>query len=78
LKKGFKYWLAFAAIYIIWGTTYLAIKIGIEDFPPFIMASIRYFIAGVILLLICFFSERVRQAPAVMPAGKEIFSLHFC
>ena len=55
MKKGFKYWLAFAAIYIIWGTTYLAIKIGIEDFPPFIMASIRYFIAGVILLLICFF-----------------------
>jgi len=51
--QPFKYWLAFSAIYIIWGTTYLAIKIGIEDFPPFIMASIRYFIAGVILLVIC-------------------------
>jgi drug/metabolite transporter (DMT)-like permease len=51
--QGLKYWLAFGAIYIIWGTTYLAIKIGIEDFPPFIMASIRYFIAGVILLTIC-------------------------
>lgn len=53
LEKGFKYWLAFGAIYIIWGTTYLAIKIGIEDFPPFIMASIRYFIAGVLLLVFC-------------------------
>jgi len=52
-EKGLKYWLAFGAIYIIWGTTYLAIKIGIEDFPPFIMAAIRYLIAGVILLLIC-------------------------
>jgi drug/metabolite transporter (DMT)-like permease len=52
-EKGIKYWLAFGAIYIIWGTTYLAIKIGIEEFPPFIMAAIRYFIAGVILLLIC-------------------------
>jgi drug/metabolite transporter (DMT)-like permease len=51
--KGLMYWLAFGAIYIIWGTTYLAIKIGIEDFPPFIMAAIRYLIAGVILLLIC-------------------------
>ena len=53
LEKGIKYWLAFGAIYIIWGTTYLAIKIGIEDFPPFIMASIRYFIAGVLLLVFC-------------------------
>jgi drug/metabolite transporter (DMT)-like permease len=53
VEKGLKYWLAFGAIYIIWGTTYLAIKIGIEDFPPFIMAAIRYLIAGVILLLIC-------------------------
>jgi drug/metabolite transporter (DMT)-like permease len=51
--KGLMYWLAFGAIYIIWGTTYLAIKIGIEDFPPFIMAAIRYLIAGVILLTIC-------------------------
>ena len=34
VEKGLKYWLAFGAIYIIWGTTYLAIKIGIEDFPP--------------------------------------------
>lgn len=51
--KGLMYWLAFGTIYIIWGTTYLAIKIGIEEFPPFIMAAIRYLIAGVILLTIC-------------------------
>jgi drug/metabolite transporter (DMT)-like permease len=53
VEKGVRYWLSFAAIYIIWGTTYLAIKIGIEDIPPFILATIRYFIAGVVLLLIC-------------------------
>ena len=45
--------LAFAAIYIIWGTTYLAIKIGIREFPSFIMASIRYCLAGSILLGYC-------------------------
>ena len=50
LKTDIRLWLAFAAIYIIWGTTYLAIKIGIEDFPPFMMAAIRYLIAGVLLL----------------------------
>jgi drug/metabolite transporter (DMT)-like permease len=50
IKTDIRLWLAFAAIYIIWGTTYLAIKIGIEDFPPFMMAAIRYFIAGFLLL----------------------------
>lgn len=45
--------LSFAAVYIIWGTTYLAIKIGLEAMPPFIMVSLRYLIAGLALLLIC-------------------------
>jgi drug/metabolite transporter (DMT)-like permease len=53
LKKDLRLWLAFAAVYIIWGTTYLAIKIGIEFIPPYIMASLRYFIAGVLLLTFC-------------------------
>ncbi len=51
VSTDIRLWLAFAAIYIIWGTTYLAIKIGIEDFPPFMMAAIRYLIAGMLLLL---------------------------
>jgi drug/metabolite transporter (DMT)-like permease len=51
VKADIRLWLAFAAIYIIWGTTYLAIKIGIEDFPPFMMAAIRYLIAGFLLLV---------------------------
>ncbi|WP_285009857.1 EamA family transporter [Pedobacter faecalis] len=45
--------LAFAAVYIIWGTTYLAIKIGLEDFPPFLMAGFRYVVAGLLLAVIC-------------------------
>ena len=42
--------LSFLAIYVIWGTTYLAILIGLTGFPPFMMASIRFIIAGVILV----------------------------
>ena len=45
--------LAFAAVYIIWGTTYLAIKIGVAEMPPFLMASCRYLIAGFIMLTYC-------------------------
>lgn len=40
---------AFAAIYLIWGSTYLAIMIAIRDIPPLLMAGIRFLIAGVLL-----------------------------
>jgi len=38
--------------YFIWGSTYLAIRFGIESFPPFLMAGIRFTIAGVILYIV--------------------------
>ena len=41
--------LAFAAVYIIWGSTYLAIKYAIETLPTFLMAGLRFTIAGLIL-----------------------------
>ncbi len=43
-------YLALAAICIIWGTTYTAIKIAVKDFPPFLMVGIRQSIAGLLLL----------------------------
>jgi drug/metabolite transporter (DMT)-like permease len=42
--------LAFAAIYIVWGSTYLAIRYTVETIPPLVAASIRHTIAGSILL----------------------------
>jgi drug/metabolite transporter (DMT)-like permease len=41
--------LAFAAVYIIWGSTYLAIRYAIETLPPFLMAGTRFLLAGTIL-----------------------------
>jgi drug/metabolite transporter (DMT)-like permease len=40
---------AFAAIYLIWGSTYLGIRLAVETIPPFSMAGARAFVAGVIL-----------------------------
>lgn len=40
---------AFFAIYLIWGTTYVAIIFGLKGFPPFILSAIRFFTAGVLL-----------------------------
>ncbi|MGK9368834.1 EamA family transporter [Melioribacter sp. Ez-97] len=45
-------YLAWAAICLIWGTTYLAIRIGVEDLPPLLFAGFRWFLAGPILFLI--------------------------
>lgn len=40
---------AFAAVYVIWGSTYLAIRIAIETLPPFLMAGVRFLVAGALL-----------------------------
>jgi drug/metabolite transporter (DMT)-like permease len=44
--------VAFASVYLIWGSTYLAIRVGVQTIPPFTLASVRFFLAGGILLLI--------------------------
>src|SRR5215475_4378039 len=42
---------AFAAIYIVWGSSFLAIRVGLETIPPFLLAAIRFTTAGVLLYL---------------------------
>ncbi len=42
---------AFAAVYLIWGSTYLAIRFAVSTLPPFLMASTRFLIAGGILYI---------------------------
>jgi drug/metabolite transporter (DMT)-like permease len=44
-----KLWLALATIYVIWGSTYLAIRVAVETLPPFLMAGVRFLVAGGIL-----------------------------
>lgn len=41
---------AFAAVYIIWGSTYLAIRFAIETLPPFFMSGVRFLIAGLVMI----------------------------
>ena len=40
---------AFAIIYFVWGSTFLAIRIGVREVPPFLLAAIRFLVAGLIL-----------------------------
>lgn len=54
MNRGFSHQflviISFLALYLIWGTTYMAIVIGLESFPPFLMAALRFVIAGTILI----------------------------
>ena len=52
---------AFAAIYVIWGSTYLGIRFAIETIPPFLLSGVRFGLAGLIMLAVA----RVRREPGV-------------
>jgi drug/metabolite transporter (DMT)-like permease len=42
---------AFAIIYFVWGSTFLAIRVGVREVPPFLFAAMRFFVAGLVLSL---------------------------
>jgi len=46
---AWKLLLAFAIIYLVWGSTYLAIRIGVREIPPFLMAGLRFTVAGLVI-----------------------------
>jgi drug/metabolite transporter (DMT)-like permease len=41
--------LAFAIIYVLWGSTYLAVRVGVREVPPFLLAAMRFLVAGLVL-----------------------------
>src|SRR5207247_3036163 len=42
-------WLALGIVYVVWGSTYLAIAIAVQTLPPFLYAGLRFLLAGLIL-----------------------------
>ena len=68
--------LAFAAIYILWGSTYLGIRLAIETLPPFLMAATRFIIAGAILFSWAVFNgHQLRPALSQWPKAFIIGAL---
>ena len=55
---------AFAAVYIVWGSTYLAIRFAVETIPPFAMASARFLVSGTLLFLWTVVRDGVRPTRA--------------
>ncbi len=52
--ENYKAYTAWVTICVVWGTTYLAIKIGVTDLPPFLFAGFRWLIAGPLFFLVLF------------------------
>src|SRR5216684_5025126 len=60
---SWKILLAFSIIYFVWGSTFLAIRIGVHEVPPFLLASLRFFTAGLVL----YAWLRLKGTPAPSP-----------
>jgi len=48
-RPAWKTLLAFAIIYFVWGSTFLAIRVGVHEVPPFLFAAMRFLVAGAVL-----------------------------
>src|SRR5258705_8053641 len=48
-RPTWKTLLAFAIIYFVWGSTFLAIRVGVREVPPFLLAAMRFVVAGLVL-----------------------------
>jgi drug/metabolite transporter (DMT)-like permease len=63
--RAWKVLLAFAIIYFVWGSTFLAIRVGVREVPPFLLAGMRFFAAGIVL----YAWMRAKGTPS--PTGRE-------
>src|SRR5215813_13511825 len=54
----FRVALAFALVYVLWGSTYLAMRVAVRDVEPFVIGATRYLISGPIMLAVCALTGR--------------------
>src|SRR5215472_13189820 len=59
---------AFGIIYFVWGSTYLAVRVGVREVPPFLLAALRFLIAGFVLI------TWVRARGTALPSVREWLS----
>ena len=72
-RAGFSAWAALLVVWVVWGSTYLAIRVADRSIPPFEMAAARYLTAGAVLYPLALLGSRRRRAPAptVAPGPAE-------
>src|SRR5487761_874059 len=68
-RAGSSAWAALFVVWLVWGSTYLAIRVADRSIPPFAMAAARYLTAGAVLYPLAWLGSRRRQAAMPRPAG---------
>lgn len=62
--------VAFAVVYIVWGSTYFFIEVGVKGFPPMLMGALRFFTAGIIMLVWCAIKgDNIWSAKTIFTSG---------
>ncbi|HVQ29319.1 MAG TPA: EamA family transporter, partial [Vicinamibacteria bacterium] len=56
-------WIALVVVYVVWGSTYLAIRIVVREMPPLAAAALRFFAAGLLMGGIALFVDRKHGWP---------------
>src|SRR3954462_6285004 len=63
-------WMSFAVIYLVWGSTFLGIRVAVETLPPLTMSAFRFLVSGAVLLLV---TARVRPRPSAREWLNAVF-----
>lgn len=71
--------LAFAIVYLVWGSTYFFIELSVAHIPPMLVGAFRYLLAGMLMLVYCLITRKpVFSAAAIKPAAVSGFLLLVC
>jgi drug/metabolite transporter (DMT)-like permease len=78
-QHRFRVALSFALVYVLWGSTYLAMRVAVRDVEPFVIGAARYLISGPIMLAVCALSGRkiglnLRDALKLLAIGVALLS----
>jgi drug/metabolite transporter (DMT)-like permease len=68
-------WVALGVVWVVWGSTYLAIRVADRTIPPFPMAATRYLVAGLLLYPAARLTQRRGERPPALPGARKRGSL---
>ncbi len=68
-REKFGAYAAWIAVCFFWGTTYLAIRVGLETLPPMLLGGLRFLTAGSLLLIVTYLWIRRRDGFVRLPQG---------
>lgn len=65
-------WIGLITVWILWGSTFLGIRLAVQSIPPLLMAGSRYFVAGTVLALVLWAMQRKRLEPIRLADLKSV------